>query len=399
MDITITPHKLHGKLRAIPSKSQAHRLLICAAFSDKQTVIHCPETNQDIEATASCLQSLGAVIKRTQQQYIVQPITAIPRKTELNCGESGSTLRFMLPIVGALGVDTTFLLAGRLPHRPLSPLWEEMERHGCTLYRPTENTIRCSGQLRSGRYNIDGSVSSQFITGLLFALTLLPGDNTLKITGTIESKSYIDMTQNALLCFGINTTDFTTQAAEHFISPGDLMVEGDWSNGAFFLSANHIGNDVDLIGLNPSSAQGDRIVVKLLDQLTKTDATIDAANIPDLVPILSVVAAAKHGATFTNIRRLRLKESDRVASVCQMLSQLGINTDAQENILRVFPGHFHSCTINSFVDHRIAMSAAIAATCADGPVTITDAQCVSKSYPTFWDEYRRLGGQYEQYIR
>jgi len=395
MDITIIPHKLHGALCAIPSKSQAHRLLICAAFADNETVLQCPETNQDIEATVRCLQSLGAEIARTQQEYIVQPITDVPQKAVLRCGESGSTLRFMLPIAGALGVNATFVLDGRLPYRPLSPLWEVMERNGCRLTRPTETTIHCNGQLRSGCYSIDGSVSSQFITGLLFALAILPGKNALTVTGKIESKPYIDMTKDALSRFSVNVDDFNVASMRPFSSPVNITVEGDWSNGAFFLAANALGNHVQISGLNDSSVQGDRAVKDILNIIEKPDMMIDAANIPDLVPILSVAAAAKHGATFTNIRRLRMKESDRVASVCAMLSQLGVNTEATENSLRVIPAQFHGCTIDSAGDHRIAMSAAIAATIADGPVTITVAQCVSKSYPTFWDEYSRLGGQYE----
>ena len=169
MDITIQPGLLSGSIAAIPSKSQAHRLLICAAFADKKTVLVCPDTNRDIEATAHCLNALGAKVIRTERGYDITPISQIPQKATLNCCESGSTLRFLLPIAGALGVDTTFLMEGRLPQRPLSPLWEELERTGCTLSRPTDNTIRCAGRLKSGKFTISGGVSSQFITGLLFA--------------------------------------------------------------------------------------------------------------------------------------------------------------------------------------------------------------------------------------
>lgn len=399
MDITISPKKLTGSVRAIASKSQAHRLLICAAFADKETVLECPDTNQDIEATADCLRSLGATISRTATAYHVRPIIQVPDTATLYCRESGSTLRFMLPIAGALGVDATFVLEGRLPYRPLSPLWEEMERQGCALHRPTETTLRCNGKLRSGHYSIDGSVSSQFITGLLFAMALTPGENSLTVTGSLESKPYIDMTQKALQLFGVNTDNYCVNTALPFSSPGTITVEGDWSNGAFFLAAKAIGNDVQVSNLDPNSPQGDRRIVNILDKLKNTNPVIDAADIPDLVPILAVAAATKNGATFTNIRRLRLKESDRVATVCSMLSQLGVKTEATENMLCVHPGSFHCCTIDSAGDHRIAMAAGIAATVADGPVTILGAQCVSKSYPSFWDEYCRLGGQYEQYIR
>lgn len=399
MDITITPTKLSGTVRAIPSKSQAHRLLICSAFSDKKTTILCPETNQDIEATADCLRSLGSEITRNDGAYVIEPISIIPREATLHCRESGSTLRFMLPIVGSLGIDTTFVLEGRLPDRPLSPLWEEMERNGCTLVRPTKTTLRCTGKLNAGDYSIDGSVSSQFITGLLFALALMPGKNSLSISGKLESKPYIDMTQHALNQFGVDTKNYTILSSRPFISPGFLSVEGDWSNGAFFIAANSLGNNVDVDGLNPTSVQGDRAISHLLKILERETVTIDAADIPDLVPILAVAAGALNGATFTNIRRLRLKESDRIASVCDMLTQLGAKATATENSMRVYPGSYHGCTIDAVGDHRIAMAAGVAATVATGPVTIRSAQCVSKSYPNFWDEYRRLGGQYEQHIR
>lgn len=398
MDITIYPKKLNGTLNAIPSKSQAHRLLICAAFADRQTIIICPETNRDIEATAACLRALGAGICRTDDSYIVDPVTTVPEKAVLPCGESGSTLRFMLPIAAALGIDTTFQMEGRLPLRPLSPLWEEMERMGCCLMRPTSDTIRCTGKLQRGEYRISGSVSSQFITGLLFAAALLDGQSTLSVTGRIESKPYITMTQNALAAFGVKTEGFTVRGSRPFSSPGQITVEGDWSNAAFFLAAKAMGSGLEITGLRPDSGQGDRAVAPLLEQL-RGNITISAADIPDLVPILSVVAAAKQGAVFTDIQRLRLKESDRVASVIAMLQEMGIRAEATETTLTVYPGKFHGGTVDAVNDHRIAMSAAIAATAADGPLTILGAQCVTKSYPAFWEEYRRLGGYYEQYIR
>jgi 3-phosphoshikimate 1-carboxyvinyltransferase len=173
MDLIIYPGKLSGILTTIPSKSQAHRLLICAAFADNPTQLQCPDTNRDIEATVDCLNALGADIRRTDSGYTVLPVRSVPTSAQLNCCESGSTLRFMLPIVGALNVDATFLMEGRLPQRPLSPLWEEMERMGCILSRPTANTLRCQGKLKAGEYSISGSVSSQYITGLTFALCLM----------------------------------------------------------------------------------------------------------------------------------------------------------------------------------------------------------------------------------
>ena len=398
MDITITPHKLCGKISAISSKSQAHRLLICAAFADKETILQCTNTNQDIEATASCLRSLGARITRSGDLYRIIPIGTPPSSAKLHCRESGSTLRFLLPIVGALGVDTEFYLEGRLAKRPLSPLWEEMERNGCSLSRPTDDTIQCKGKLRSGAFTIAGGVSSQFITGLLFAAVLMDGASQICITGKIESLPYINMTLDAMDTFGVKVRHYSVPANTHFITPGNVSVEGDWSNGAFFLCANALGNKIDLTGLNINSAQGDRAVSEVLSNID-CNPLIDAADIPDLVPILAVTGGAKRGITFTNIRRLRLKESDRVATVCSMLEQLGSTTESTENTLTVFPAEYHGCSIDSAGDHRIAMAAAIAATVATGPVKIIGGQCVAKSYPEFWNDYRRLGGQYEQHIR
>lgn len=396
MDIVITPAYLQGQLSVISSKSQLHRYLICAAFADGPTRLNCKGIGADIGATIRCLQALGATIEQAEDGITVQPIEKIPDKALLNCGESGSTLRFLLPVVGALGVDATFVMSGRLPSRPIAPLWAEMERMGCYLTCVGENAIRCQGKLRSGVYSIDGSVSSQFVTGLLLALSLLKEESQLNVTGKVESRPYIQLTVQALRKFGIGTERLGGQT---FRSPGSLDVEGDWSSGAFFLTANALGCAVDMQGLDPASAQADRAVLEALRSLENGMATIHAADIPDLVPILSVAAACKQGAVFTGISRLRLKESDRVASVCSMLRALGCQAQAAEDSLTVYPGRITGGTVDSCGDHRIAMSAAIAAVAASEPVVILGAECVEKSYPTFWAEYARLGGQYEQYIR
>ncbi len=388
MDITIQPGKLAGEVTVIPSKSQAHRYLICAAFAAGPTTLLCPETNRDIEATADCLRDLGADIQRTMDAYHIIPFQNVPTQADMHCCESGSTLRFMLPIVGALGVDTTFHMEGRLPSRPLSPLWEEMERMGCKLSRPTENTIRCQGKLQPGAYSIDGGISSQFITGLYYALPLLGGETSLSITGKLESKPYVTMTARAIDLFSYPGGN----------APSEITVEGDWSNGAFWLSAAMLGSQVTVSNLDPNSPQGDRKVAELLEKLDR-NITITASDIPDLVPILSVVAAANQGAVFTDIQRLRIKESDRVATTIAMLEALGGKAEATESTLTVYPTPFTGGTVDACNDHRIAMAAAIAATVCTGPVTILGAECVKKSYPHFWSEYSRLGGKYEQYLR
>ena len=384
MDITIFPKKLQGPVEVIPSKSQAHRYLICAAFTDKPTTICCRATNRDIEATVECLRALGAGIERESFGYCVQPIRELPRTAMLPCRDSGSTLRFLLPVAGALGVDATFLMEGRLPQRPLSPLWEELERMGCTLSRPTADTIRIQGKLRPGAYSIPGNVSSQYISGLLFAHMLME-ESSLEITGKVESAPYIEMTRQAIGKFPLKGSPVIT-------------VEGDWSNAAFWLAARELGSRIYIAGLREDSPQGDRACAELLPRL-KEKITISAADIPDLVPILSVMAAANKGAVFTDIQRQRLKESDLVASVIAMISALGGKAEATEDTLTVFGTGLRGGRVDACNDHRIAMSAAIAATVCTEPVTILEAECVEKSYPRFWEEYKRLGGNYELNLR
>lgn len=398
MDITIYPRLLRGSINIIPSKSQAHRLLICAAFADNPTQLHCPDTNRDIEATVDCLIALGANIQRTDSGYTVDPACDIPKTAVLNCCESGSTLRFMLPIVGALGVDATFLMEGRLPQRPLSPLWEEMERMGCTLSHPTENTLRCQGKLKPGSYAISGSVSSQFITGLLFAASLMDGDSQINITSKLESAPYVTMTQKAMALFGVDTDAFHVKGEQHYRSPGRVNVEGDWSNGAFWLAANTLGGDLIISNLDPDSPQGDRAVVQYLSSLDSF-TVIDATHTPDLVPILAIVAGAKKGATFVNCARLRIKETDRLLTTAAMINNLGGDALIKGDMLIVAGTGYRGGIVDALNDHRIAMSAAIASTVCAEPVTILNAHEVKKSYPGFWEDYKKLGGSYEQHLR
>ena len=393
MDITIHPRRLRGEINIIPSKSQAHRVLICAAFADGPTRILCNETSRDMEATADCLRALGADIRSTESGYTVIPVQKVPEKALLNCCESGSTLRFLLPVAGALGVEATFLMEGRLPRRPLSPLWEEMERMGCTLSRPTENTILCQGKLMAGEYSISGNISSQYITGFLLALSLMDGKSRLSITGKVESRPYIDLTRQVISLFGGDA------GARKFHSPGAVSIEGDWSNGAFFLAADALGSELSIHGLNEASVQGDRAAAEWIPMLCRQRCTIDASDIPDLVPILSVTAAANHGAVFTNIQRLRIKESDRVESTLAMIRNLGGSGEATEDTLSIRGTGLTGGTVDAMNDHRIAMSAAIASTVCGKDVTILGAECVKKSYPKFWEEFSRSGGSYEQYLR
>ena len=386
MDMTLRPGKLRWAVTLPASKSMAHRMLICAAFGKTCTELVLRDINDDIAATAEGLDAICHGVKRTEYGYHIcananKPDSAVV----VSCRESGSTLRFLLPIVGALGIDATFRMEGRLPQRPLSPLWEEMERMGCHLSRPAADTIRCTGKLRPGHYRMDGSVSSQFISGLMMALPLVEGETSLKITGIVESKPYIEMTRYVLEMFRDGC-------------PEQIQVEGDWSSAAFWLAAGSLGSEISLLGLNEFSPQGDREIVEILPKLEE-NIPISCMDIPDLVPVLAVVAAAKKGATFTGIHRLRLKESDRVASVIAMIESLGGKAEATENTLTVYGTGLLGGTVDSFGDHRIAMAAAIAATVCKEPVTILGAECVKKSYPGFWEDHCRLGGNYGQYLR
>ena len=391
MTQTIPRSHLSGSIPAIPSKSAAHRLYICAALANTPTVITCDGTSKDIEATKACLAAMQAG----------QPI--------LPCGESGSTLRFLLPVVAALGLEADFRMEGRLPQRPLAPLDEQLQAHGVTLTRPQPDLLHVSGRLTPGAFTLPGNVSSQYISGLLFALPLLDGESTLTVTGAVESAPYIAMTLDALHQFGVRPelhNNVYTIAPTPYVSPGIAAVEGDWSNAAFWLCAGALSGPVTVTGLNPDSLQGDKAIFEILSRFgantQQTDGSftvspgpltaidIDAAAIPDLVPVLSVAAAAAKGTTrIYNAGRLRLKESDRIQTVLAMLRSLGADAEETADGLLIHGGKpLSGGTVDSANDHRIAMAAAVAGTLC--PVTVTGAEAVQKSYPKFWEDYEKM---------
>lgn len=416
MDITLAPDERSGSVVIPASKSQAHRLLICAALGDRETVIECGGTSADIEATARCLAALGAGISRDEAgRFHVKPVRSVPDGIcELRCGESGSTLRFLLPAAGALGARAVFRMEGRLPERPLSPLDEVLTEHGMTIRQDGANLF-CEGSLTPGRYEIGGGVSSQYISGLLMALPRLDGDSRLEVTGKLESAGYVAMTEAALRLAGIRF-DRTGQSSfipggQRCSLPETCRVEGDWSNAAFFLCMGALSHEgVTVYGLDPASPQGDRAVLDILRRfgacVSENGGTvtvkrapmrgieIDAAPIPDLIPVLSVVAAAAGGEThIINAGRLRLKESDRLESTARLLRDLGGSVEELESGLIINGGRtLAGGTAETFRDHRIAMSAAVAACICAGSVTVTDSGCVAKSYPRFWDDLGQLHG-------
>ena len=415
MNVTLTPSTPTGKIKAIASKSAAHRALICAAFASESTEIICTESNEDIDATVRCLNSLGAKITRRGESFIVLPIRSTPESATLDVGESGSTLRFLLPIVSALGCKAEIKMSGRLPNRPLSPLREELEAHGAVISEAGSNPLTVSGGISAGEYKIRGDVSSQFISGLLFALSIIEGESRLTLESAIESAPYINMTLKTLYDFGadisIDERGFTVRGMNKLKSPKAVTVEGDWSNAAFMLAAGAIAQNgnISVTALDPDSLQGDRAMLELLvrfgaDVRRKGDKInvrsgrlygidIDATNIPDLVPILAVVAAAANGRTvIKGASRLKLKESDRLSSVADMLFTLGASIAKTDDGLIIDGGkRLTGGVVSSHADHRIAMSAAIASLLCDGDVTVTGAEAVAKSYPAFWDDIASLG--------
>jgi len=428
MDVKILPLPLHGTVSAIPSKSQAHRALICAALADKPAHIECAGQSKDITATAACLSALGAEVSRVQSGYDVAPLKNVNNGTSiiLPCEESGSTFRFLLPVVCALGRKAAFILEGRLPERPLSPLYEELVRHGCNLSVLGSSPFYVDGKLTPGNYKLDAGVSSQFISGLLFALPLLDGDSELHLTGNVESFPYIELTLAMLRTFNIKTEYkdmvFFIPGRQTYRSPGSVQIEGDWSNAAFWLTAGAIGTSgITCTGLDLQSQQGDRAVLDILEQFgAKVERNggavsgcavssgvvtvsggklcgieIDAGDIPDLVPVLAVAGAAAAGTTvIRNAGRLRGKESDRLAAVSSVLRTLGADVRETEDGLFINGGPaLTGGQVSSWGDHRIAMTAAIAAILCSQPVVIQNAQTVNKSYPGFFSDLCLLGGQ------
>lgn len=408
--------KLHGTVLPPASKSLTHRYLICAALADKPTVIRNFCDSLDTMATVGCLRALGADIKVEGRDLTVTPLSrgSLSQGSLLDCRESGSTLRFMLPLVSALGCGATFTCGGRLPQRPLSPLYEQLVAHGMSLGTNGVMPLKCSGSLTPGEFTIDAGVSSQFTSGLLMALPLLEGNSRIIQTGKRESVPYIDMTVSVLKQFGISISEsrdsFIVSEGQKFQSPATVTVEADWSATSIWLVAGCIGSGIECQGLDWSdSLQGDRRIVELLREMgakIETGRTVralpsrlhgieaDCSNIPDLVPALAVAAAAAQGeSTLTGVHRLRLKESDRIASLCSMLRAFGIQCSATEDSLHICGAYPHGGPVDPQGDHRIAMAAAVLATIADGDSIIRDIECTAKSYPGFFDDFRKLGGR------
>ena len=410
MDKTILPGPRTGTVTAPASKSHGHRLLLCAALSEGENAVDFGTLSEDIAATLHCLQALGAEVEITGSTAVFHNSIhnlVYHNQIILPCGESGSTLRFLLPLCGALGVEAELQMQGRLPERPLAPLDALLCAHGMEL-RKSGTSLFVRGRLEAGEYSITGSVSSQYITGLLYALPLLQGDSTLSVTGKVESAPYIAMTEDALKQSGIgfhkSGWDYAIPGRQRYALPQQCKVEGDCSSAAFFLAMGALSEQgITVRNIPYSSLQGDRQILDLLrsfgaeveeagESVTVRRGAlrailIDAAQIPDLVPVLSVVAAAAVGEThIINAGRLRAKESDRLHSTAALLSALGAEVEELPDGLCICGGRpLHGGCVDSFHDHRIAMAAAVAASLCSESVTVKDALCTDKSYPGFWD--------------
>ena len=405
-----------GQVRIISSKSDGHRSLIAAALAAEESVLFVDGWSEDLEATVRCLRALGADIYQEPSGIEVIPVPKNPQgEAVLDCGESGSTLRFLLPVAAALGRETVFEGHGRLPERPIGILLEELVQHGCTV-SGDRLPVKLEGQLQSGVYTLPGNISSQFITGLLFALPLLEGDSEIALTTAVESRGYIDMTLKTLKTFGVEVTETETgwkiPGGQTYAGPRMRFTEGDWSNAAFWLVAGAIQGSIGCQGLDMASPQGDRAIVSLLEEFgaeTKTvlnqitvthkgmkGIRIDASQIPDLVPILCIAGAAAEGKTeIMNAGRLRIKESDRLAAMADCLKKIGVEAEEREDGLLITGGcnpPAGEIVIDSHGDHRIVMAMAIAAVSLGVDITIEHAEAVNKSYPSFFAELKKLGG-------
>ncbi len=399
MDIRITPSKLCGSVNVPSSKSFAHRQIICAALSNGKSIVSNVSVSQDIEATVRAMNALGADVTINGNTVTANPFKGIADSTlpvTIDCGESGSTLRFIIPIAAALGVKATFTGRGKLPVRPLTPYVTELSKNGIDF--GSYNGIlpmTISGKLTSGRYEIAGDISSQFITGLILGLSLTDGRSEIVLTSHLQSKPYVDITVESLKMFGVQVTE-TANGYEIVGGQGfkacNCEVEGDFSQAAFFYVANALGSSVAMPNMPGISVQGDSIIRKVCEE--KSAFELDCSDIPDIVPIMSVFASTLNGTTkLQNVGRLRIKESDRIETTIGLLKALGGNAWCDDDALCVEGvGKLIGGTVDSHNDHRIAMSAAIAATICKEDVIIKDAGCVKKSYPRFFEDYNELGG-------
>ncbi|MBQ5331390.1 MAG: 3-phosphoshikimate 1-carboxyvinyltransferase [Oscillospiraceae bacterium] len=403
MDIKIYPGRLSGTVRIPSSKSVSHRNIIAAALSGGISRISGISLSKDIEVTSEAMRSFGADISRKDDVFTVKGIfneKRIPVTAFCDCGESGSTLRFIIPVAAALGIDTVFDGHGKLPERPITPYIREFEKKGILFDKRGGLPIRMTGKLQNGIFELEGDISSQFITGLLFALPLLDGDSEIHMLSPLQSAPYAELTLNTLkkagICVQKTEKGFFVKGVQSY-APFDSGTEGDYSQAAFFIAANAAGSDISIAGLDPDSAQGDKVFADIASDPCRKGFTVDVSDIPDLVPALAVLGSIFEGKSrIVNAERLRIKESDRIESTAAMIRSLGGKASTSEDSITIeHIDSFKGGTVDACNDHRIVMAAAVAAVYSSAPVIIKGAEAVRKSYPNFFEDLAKLGAKTE----
>ena len=420
-EVKIYPSKLKGEVKIPPSKSMAHRAIICAALSDNSCKIDNIDYSDDIIATIDAMNTLGAEIKKYENYLEVKGIYSnikkIKRDRIIDCNESGSTLRFLIPISLLFDGSSNFIGKGNLGKRPLTTYYEIFDKQKIQYtYEKDKLNLTINGKLKADIFEVEGNVSSQFISGLLFTLPLLDKDSKIIITTNMESKGYIDLTLDMMKKFGVevinnNYKEFLIKGNQKYKSV-DYYVEGDFSQAAFYLCADALGNDIWCKDLDENSLQGDKEIIDILKRMNnkfiskdkkikcETDklntTIIDGSQCPDIIPVLALVGTLTEGTTIiTNASRLRIKECDRLSAVREELSKLGANITEKEDglIITGIKKLRGNTKVWSHKDHRIAMTLAIASTLCDEPIIIKDYECISKSYPKFFEDFEKLGGK------
>ena len=401
MNIEILPSVAKGEIKAPPSKSVAHRLLICAALSDGVSVISDLDFNDDITATIECLKGFGAEINISGSVATVKGIDFSKKlkNVRVNCNESGSTLRFLIPLSTLVSEQTLFWGTERLISRPQSVYKAIFDEQGCCLETASKTSLKTSGKLKSGVFEMAGDVSSQFLTGLLFTLPLLNGDSEIRLTSELESAPYVDITIDVLSKFGVKIEKISPQSfyikGNQTYEARELSVEGDWSNAAFLDAFNLLGGSGFVDGLSKRSLQGDKVYRDCFKMLKTKSYVLDISDCPDLGPILITAAAICNGGKLIGTKRLKIKESDRGASMQAELSKFGVNIIVNDDEIIIPDCEISPPTeeIDCHNDHRIAMSFAVL--CSKTGGVLKNAQCVNKSYPRFFDDIKTLGIQYK----
>ena len=409
--------KLVGEVSPPPSKSILHRYIIGSSLAKGISKIENISFSDDIIATIEAMKKLGANIEKKDNYLLIDGSKTFDKEylnnSEIDCNESGSTLRFLFPLSIVKENKVLFKGKGKLFKRPLSPYFENFDKYQIKYSHINENEILLDGVLKSGEYQIDGNISSQFITGLLFSLPLLNGNSKVIIKGKLESSSYIDITLDCLSKFGVKIInnsyqEFIIEGNQTYKS-GNYEVEADYSQVAFFLVANSIGSDIKINGLNNNSLQGDKKIIDFISEIenwnNEEKLILDGSETPDIIPILSLKACiSKKEIEIINIARLRIKESDRLSATVQELSKLGFDLiEKEDSILINSRKDFNKINnspvyLSSHSDHRIAMTVAIASSCYEDEIILDNLDCVKKSYPNFWEVFLSLGGKIYEYL-